>query len=127
LERRPKGAGGLLLAYLIMAALIIALYILWNRPADINTEYNDSQLVDDIKEDLVKSVEIYQNNEVPTGTVKVLKKNERITYYTNDVADTIKVLKKNGDVEYRLYDVKRPGIVEKIAPYIFARIFGISF
>lgn len=122
MERRPKGAGGLLLAYLIMAALIIALYILWNRPADINTEYNDSQLVDDIKEDLVKSVEIYQNNEVPTGTVKVLKKNERITYYTNDVADTIKVLKKNGDVEYRLYDVKRPGIVEKIAPYIFAAV-----
>ena len=94
MEKRPKGAGGLLLAYLIMAAMLIGLYLLWNRPADINTEYNDFRLQDDIKEDLVKSVEIFQNSEIPTGTVKVQRKNDRITYYTNDVSDTIKVLKK---------------------------------
>ena len=122
MEKRPKGAGGLLLAYLIMAAMLIGLYLLWNRPADINTEYNDFRLQDDIKEDLVKSVEIFQNSEIPTGTVKVQRKNDRITYYTNDVSDTIKVLKKNENVRYRLYDVDRPGILEKLAPYIFAAV-----
>ena len=33
-----------------------------------------------------------------------------------------KVLKEERNVEYRLYDVDRPGIVEKIAPYIFAAV-----
>ena len=123
MERRPKGAGGLLLAYLIMAAMLIGLYMLWNRPADIDTSYNDTRLQDDLKEDVVKSVEIYQNSEIPTGTIKVLKKkNERVTYYTPDVNDTIKVLKKNGNVKFRLYDVNRPGVLEKIAPYAFAAV-----
>ena len=122
MERRPKGAGGLLLAYLIMAAMLIGLYMLWNRPADIDTSYNDARLQDDLKEDLVKSVEIYQNSEIPTGTIKVQKKKERVTYYTPDVNDTIKVLKKNGNVSFKLYDVNRPGILEKIAPYAFAAV-----
>lgn len=122
MERRPKGAGGLLLAYLIMAAMLIGLYMLWNRPADIDTSYNDARLQDDLKEDMVKSVEIYQNSEIPTGTIKVQKKKERVTYYTPDVNDTIKVLKKNGNVSFKLYDVNRPGILEKIAPYAFAAV-----
>ena len=122
MERRPKGAGGLLLAYLIMAAMLIGLYMLWNRPADIDTSYNDTRLQDDLKEDMVKSVEIYQNSEIPTGTIKVQKKKERVTYYTPDVNDTIKVLKKNGNVSFKLYDVNRPGILEKIAPYAFAAV-----
>ena len=122
MERRPKGAGGLLLAYLIMAAMLIGLYMLWNRPADIDTSYNDARLQDDLKEDRVKSVEIYQNSEIPTGTIKVQKKKERVTYYTPDVNDTIKVLKKNGNVSFKLYDVNRPGILEKIAPYAFAAV-----
>ena len=58
-----------------MAAMLIGLYMLWNRPADIDTSYNDARLQDDLKEDMVKSVEIYQNSEVPTGTIKVQKKN----------------------------------------------------
>lgn len=122
MERRPKGAGGLLLAYLIMAAMLIGLYMLWNRPADIDTSYNDARLQEDLKEDMVKSVEIYQNSEIPTGTIKVQKKKERVTYYTPDVNDTIKVLKKNGNVSFKLYDVNRPGILEKIAPYAFAAV-----
>ncbi|MBR3041077.1 MAG: ATP-dependent zinc metalloprotease FtsH [Eubacterium sp.] len=105
-----------------MAAMLIGLYMLWNRPADIDTSYNDTRLQDDLKEDMVKSVEIYQNSEIPTGTIKVQKKKERVTYYTPDVNDTIKVLKKNGNVSFKLYDVNRPGILEKIAPYAFAAV-----
>ncbi|MBO4863799.1 MAG: ATP-dependent zinc metalloprotease FtsH [Eubacterium sp.] len=102
--------------------MILGLYVLWTRPADIDTGYSDSKLESDLKEGLVVSVDIYQNNEVPTGTVRVTEREDRITYYTNDVAETIKVLEKDGNINYRLYDVSRPGVIEKIAPYIFAAV-----
>ncbi len=122
MEKKPKGAGSLLLAYLLVAALILGLYMLWARPADLDTKYSDKKLAQDVAEGDVVSVEIYQNAEIPTGTVQVEKKNEKVTYYTNDVAVTKSVLDAKGDISYRMYDVTRPGLLEKLAPYIFAAI-----
>ena len=121
MEKKPRGAGGLLLAYLVIALLFLGLYMIMRRPVNINTEYNDAKLAEEIKNGEVTSVDIHQNAEVPTGTVQVRKKNERITYYTPDVKETQKVV-ANADVNSRVYDVVRPGALEKLAPYIFAAV-----
>ena len=118
-NKRPSGAGGFLLAYILIALIFLGLYLIMTRPANVDTTYNDSKLEKDIREELVTSVEIYQNSEVPTGNVSVFKKDGRITYFTPDVNETVKVLEDSKGVKYHLHDVKRPGLLEKLGPYIF--------
>ena len=126
MEKKPRGAGGLLLAYLFIALLFVGLYLLMNRPLNIDTSYNDSKLEEDIADGVVVSVDIHQNREVPTGTIQVVKQNGRVTYYTPNVANTQKVI-QGKDIRYKLYDVDRPGILEKMSPYIFAAVLFVIY
>jgi cell division protease FtsH len=116
-KRTTKGPGLFLL--LILAGIAI-FYFLSGRQGTITPNYTNENLEKSIELGSVAMVEIYQNNEVPTGTVYVLFTDRSdIRYFTADVKDTQKILEKN-NVEYSLYDVTRPGWIEKLLPYAFA-------
>lgn len=123
MDKKSKiNASGLLIAYIVIALIFFGLWIFMTRPANEDTSYNDKMLEQDLKQGDVKSVEIIQNREIPTGTVEVVKNKKRIVYYTQDVSNTMSILAKYDDVPYRLNDVKRAGLLEKAIPYIFVSI-----
>ncbi len=125
-NKAKRGPGGLILAYLIIAVIFIGLYTLMTKPANEDTGYSDAKLVEDIENGNVVSIDIYQNREIPTGTVEVNLESGSVVYYTPNVSDTIKSIDDKGDTIYKVHDVDRAGILEKIAPYIFAAIlFGM--
>ena len=116
-KRTTKGPGLFLLLILVGIAIF---YFLSGRQGTITPNYTNENLEKSIELGSVAMVEIYQNNEVPTGTVYVLFTDRSdIRYFTADVKDTQKILEKN-NVEYSLYDVTRPGWIEKLLPYAFA-------
>ena len=120
MEGKNRSVGGILVVYAIAAILFLGLYIIMTRSSGVDTEYNDSKLAEDLKSGNVKAVDIYQNEEVPTGKVYLELEGDEKTYYTPDVNETKKVLDKYGDTPYTVQDVQRPGLFEKILPYIFA-------
>ena len=113
-----------------------------STPTSIVTGSNDNVTVEDEKEEYRKEleealknsevfkVEIRQNNEIPTGTVSVMgTDSKRITYYTPDVNETAKVIDEYGknDIIVEMYDVTRPGLLEKITPYLFIVVLFIIY
>ena len=129
-KKNKSGAGGLLMAYIVIALLFFGLYVLMNRPANIDYTFNDQELVSALQKKEVIKVEIHQNSEIPTGTVSVTGTNsESLTYFTPDVNETLSVIDQYGkdDVTIELYDVTRPGLLEKITPYLFIVVLFIIY
>jgi cell division protease FtsH len=124
LEKKTASRGPGLFLLLILAGIAIY-YFLSSRQGAITPNYTNETLENSIKLGSVVMVEIYQNSEVPTGTVYVLFTDRSdIRYYTADVKETQKILDKN-KIEYSLYDVARPGWIEKLLPYLFATFLFI--
>ena len=129
-KKNKSGAGGLLMAYVVIAVIFLGLYVLMTRPSDVDYTYNDQKLEEALKNSEVFKVEIRQNNEIPTGTVSVMgTDSKRITYYTPDVNETAKVIDEYGknDIIVEMYDVTRPGLLEKITPYLFIVVLFIIY
>ncbi len=126
MERKVRrGPGSLLLAYMIIAIVFFGLYMLMTKPANEDKSYSDAKLVQDIKNGDVISVDVYQNREIPTGTVEVKRENGSVLYYTPDVNETIKKV-EGKDVVVNVHDVDRAGFLERLAPYLFVTIlFGM--
>ena len=115
MEKKTASRGPGLFLLLILAGIAIY-YFLSSRQGAITPNYTNETLENSIKLGSVVMVEIYQNSEVPTGTVYVLFTDRSdIRYYTADVKETQKILDKN-KIEYSLYDVARPGWIEKLLP-----------
>ncbi len=124
MEKKTASRGPGLFLLLILAGIAIY-YFLSSRQGAITPNYTNETLENSIKLGSVVMVEIYQNSEVPTGTVYVLFTDRSdIRYYTADVKETQKILDKN-KIEYSLYDVARPGWIEKLLPYLFATFLFI--
>ena len=125
-KKRRVVPGNLLIIYLVIVLGFVFLYWNWYRPMNEKKEYTDYSLEQDIKDNEIISVEIYQNEEVPTGTVQVKTKNDRFVYYTPNVENTMKIL-EGKDISYELNDISRPGMLEKLAPYIFVTILFVIY
>ena len=109
MERKVKrGPGSLLMAYVIIAMVFFGLYMLMTKPANEDKSYNDTKLIQDIKDGNVISVDIYQNREIPTGTVEVSLESGSVLYYTPNVSETAKVV-TDKDVVCNIHDVDRAG------------------
>ena len=125
MERKTKrGPGSLLFAYVIIAMIFFGLYMLMTKPANEDKSYNDAKLAQDIKAGNVITVDVYQNREIPTGTVEVSLESGSVLYYTPNVSETMEIV-ADKDVVCNLHDVDRAGFLERIAPYMFVTIlFG---
>ena len=125
-NKKKVGPGGLLLVYFIVLVVFVGIYVMMYKPANVDERYTDASLEEDVKQGRIESVEIYQNAEVPTGTVDVELKEGRVKYYTPDVSDTLKIV-KGKEIVYSLHDVDRPGLIERLAPYIYITVLFAVF
>ena len=93
MERKTKrGPGSLLFAYVIIAMIFFGLYMLMTKPANEDKSYNDAKLAQDIKAGNVITVDVYQNREIPTGTVEVSLESGSVLYYTPNVSETMEIV-----------------------------------
>ena len=101
-----KGLGIYLILFFAMFCGIIW-YMHKNSKTDSGYTIVDFQA--EVSEDLIGSVEIYQNKEIPTGTVYITYRqtNEEKEFYVSDVNKVQQIImsKGNGNIRLELHDV----------------------
>lgn len=103
-----KGLGVYLLLFFIGFCVILWLQ---NSDAETDVDYTIADFQTDMRENLVGSVEIYQNSEVPTGIVYFTYRNSNASkqFYASDVNKIQEIVMEYNDGQTRmsLYDVTK--------------------
>lgn len=114
-----------LISYLIFFALILGvLYLIQGGNQNVNLQYTEADFAEDMKNGDVLSVYVQQNAEVPTGTVDLaMKKQADIRFYISDVKEFQELYHQLVDqydlkVSFEMTDVVRPGLLERMLPYL---------
>ncbi len=114
-----------LISYIIFFAMILGLmYLIQGRNQNVDPQYTEIDFVEDLKNGDVISVSVKQNAEVPTGTVDVVRKRQPdIRFYIADVSkfqEQFDALREEYELKtsFQMSDVARPGLLEKLLPYL---------
>ncbi|MCM1497876.1 MAG: ATP-dependent zinc metalloprotease FtsH [Clostridium sp.] len=117
------------ISYLVLFALIVGiLSLIQSGSQNVDLSYTEKDFKEDMQEGKVTSVFVQQNAEVPTGTVEVtMNDRSSVSFFVTDVNDFQELfdeLAEQGDKEvgFRMSDVVRPGLLEKLLPYILGMI-----
>ena len=109
--------------FYVIALLLVVVAIYYSEYAMQNQSesYGVSKMLSDVKEDLVTSVVIKQNKEVPTGTVVVQKKDgSSKSFYVSNVNTVQEALDQLSPGIYTVTNVSGESIFASMLPYIFA-------
>ncbi len=102
-----RGLGFYLILFFIGFCIVLWLN---SKSQETDTDYTIDDFKSDINENLISEVEVYQNSEIPTGTVKVTyTSGSSFEFYVSDVntIQDIVMNRKGGMVNMSLYDVPR--------------------
>ena len=127
-EKQPgrRRTGGIFVYLLLIILMIGIANVLLNHKGNVKTDYTNADLKKELDQGDIIRVEITQNEEVPTGTVLVVRSKGDLIYYTPVVSETIQVLQNAKEpVKYTVSDVQRPSIWVRLLPYIFGAIMII--
>lgn len=121
-----KGLG----MYLILILLGICM-VIWvqNKNAITDTNYTIDDFVRDVSDNRIAEVHIYQNEEVPTGTVyfKYRVTEEAVEFYASDINLIQEIIVEYGDgqIKMSLSDVTRPSTFWTWLPLIISVVVVI--
>ena len=103
-----KGLGFYLLLFFLGFCIVLWLQ---NKNQGADVDYTIDNFQSEIADDLIASVEIYQNSDVPTGDIFITYRTTGATkeFYVSDVNKVQEIVMKysDGGVNMRLYDVTR--------------------
>lgn len=119
MKNRFKGYG----LYIAILLIIVGVTIFSSR-FDVNQieNYSKTQFLADIEGNSVKSIDIYQNEEVPTGEVKVTFDDEKTAkFYVSDVSE-IEELAIDNEFKPVIHDVSNSSWLLYIVPVIIGFI-----
>jgi cell division protease FtsH len=118
-----KGYGWYIIILLIV---VITLYVSSNIELNDPDAYSYAQFVNDIDSKLVKTIDIYQNEEVPTGEVTVNMTDEKSkTFPVSDVKVIEEIANKAGVVFYE-HSISKPSwFLTSVLPYILVFVIII--
>lgn len=112
---------GLGFYFLILAIIIAAMYFSGNTSATSDSTYNHITFMDDItnKADNISKIQIYPNQEVPTGEVVVTYKNgDKVSFYTPDVKEIQDELDTR-NIQSDMKNISKPSwLLTTLLPYI---------
>ena len=122
--------GGIGFYVLILAIIFMAVYVSGAFRQGSDDSYNIYQFEKDLGKGTVQSVEVFPNEEVPTGEVKVvLNSKKTISFYVSDVNKIGDLIDGYKDIEknYVVNDIQKPSwVITTLLPYGLA-IIGIFF
>ena len=124
---KTKGIG---IYFLILACVLLAMWWM-TKNNNYDNAYNYSDFVADLEADKIKSIEIVQNAEVPTGELKIVFAGEKpteVNLYVADIKIVLEDLEAAGFTEYYISDVQRDSFfLTTILPFLIALIVVIVF
>ncbi len=107
MEKKNRGMGSIIIYSAILIAFFIGFMVINNNNSQARS-YTDTQFRTDVEESRIKEVDIMQNEEVPTGTLKVsfTDGSQGKELYVSDVNDIQSFLREKS-VKYTLNDISR--------------------
>lgn len=122
MRKQMKGYGFYIIILLIV---VLTLYFSNNviNSKDPNA-YSYAQFVNDIDEKQVKAIDIYQNEEVPTGEVTVTLMNDKSrSFPVTDVTEIQDIAREAGIESVYVHDISKPSwFLTTVLPYILVFI-----
>ncbi|BBF44783.1 cell division protein FtsH [Lachnospiraceae bacterium KM106-2] len=114
MKKQMKGLG----FYVILVCIIMMALYLHNSFGNMSSvSYNKDDFQTNLTNGKVQHVEIYQNEEVPTGEVVVTQADKKYSFYTSDVKE-IEQLCQNAKIKPHMNDIQKPNVIWSIVPYI---------
>ncbi len=112
----------------LLAVYVVFFFALGRRMASQQDTYTYTQFEEDLEEGSVTSIEISQNQEVPTGSVDVTcDDGQEHTLYVTDVNETLDTVKKYG-VDYEVSNVTRnSNFWTTMMPYLLIMVLMMVF
>ncbi len=122
MKRQLKGYG----AYLVILGIILVLSLVHqNIKSNPNNNYEYSNFLEDVNNNNVTDVRIYQNQEAPSGKAVVTLKDKSVEKFNvTDVSEIRKVIddkivnQSNKELTYHLYDISKPSWFLTLLPYL---------
>ena len=119
-------AGGIGFYIIILAIIFIAVYASSTINQNSDSSYNVASFKDDVQAGNITSVDIYQNEETPTGEVDaVLKSGKKIKFYVSDVKEAEEIVKADDKLSknYTMSDIQKTSwVITTLLPYGFGLI-----
>ena len=128
MKKGAKRGFGLYLGLIMLGVCIVV--FLQSRDSNLDTSYTVADFRTEIEEGYIAEVAIFQNSEVPTGTVqfKYRDYNKVIEFYTSDVNVIQEIVMKYGDgtIKMSLQDVTEETTFLSLLPIILI-VFMLLF
>ena len=123
MRKQMKGYGFYIILLLIV---VMTLFLSSNYEYSNPDAYSYARFVNDMDEGKIESIDIYPNQEVPTGEVKVnLKEGKNERFYVLDTV-AIEEIAKEAGVEFYPHDIAKPNwFLTSVLPYILVLIIII--
>ena len=119
MNRNAKGLG----FYLIVVLLILLLLTYFRGGLEASQSWNYDQLEEAITQEEVVKVEITPNQEVPTGSLKVLLSDGNVKYVNvTDITKAESELRGHGGIDVEIEDVERSSIWISVLPSLLIGI-----
>ena len=119
MNRNAKGLG----FYLIVVLLILLLLTYFRGGLEASQSWNYDQLEEAITQEEVVKVEITPNQEVPTGSLKVLLSDGNVKYVNvTDITKAESKLREHESIDVEIEDVERSSIWISILPSLLIGI-----
>lgn len=93
-------------AYVLVVSLILIWFLFYQSSNTAEDKYTYSTFIQDVEEGNITRVIVKQNEEVPTGVIRVLVNGQNQSFYVSDVNVIVNVLNENG-IAYEVRDVER--------------------
>jgi len=122
-RKQMKGYGFYIIILLIV---VITLYVSNSIDLKNPDAYSYAQFVDDIDSKQINSLDVYQNEEVPTGEITVTFKDDTSkTFAVSDVGEIENMAKEN-DIVFFIHDISKPNwFLTSVLPYILVFVIII--
>lgn len=119
-------AGGLGFYILVVAIVFVAVYISSEMGHGNKDAYNVNTFREEVADGKIDSVEIYPNQETPTGEVDVVYADgTKRSFYVSDVTEIEKILKADENLadRYKMQDIQKPSwLLTTLLPCVFGLI-----
>lgn len=104
MRKQMKGLG---FYAIVIGIILLALYMSSGFDNMDSNSYNYTNFISDLEDNKVTSIDIYPNEETPTGKVVVVVNNQKKTFNETDVDAVAKML-KDQNVHYTVHDIEKP-------------------
>ena len=109
--------------YLVILAIVVIAMLISEKFYEFgHGAYNYTFFAKDLENNVVKAVEIHQNQVAPAGEIEVVLKNgsedRKESFFAPDVNEVIKAMRAASFSNYYVYDVQKQNWILSLMPYI---------